>query len=352
MTTDFLMPLRRLHGRMYEAKRERKEVGYLCRQIKETDENTALFVLSPSHGNLGDHAIALSTIKLLKEMKIKYIEITTVQLSRLKRYHKLNVMNGHRIIVNGGGNLGTLWFEVEELFRCVIRENPDSIIFCFPNTIFYEKTKWGNEELERSKEIYNHHPALQLYAREKASFDFMTGLYRNVKLVPDMVLFMNESQPQKKRAGCLLCLRRDQEKTCTEEQEKMILKSAQKLFREQVKYTDTYLEHGVSPEKRMQALEVKFDEFRGAQLVVTDRLHGMIFAAITGTPCIMIDSKSPKVRGCYEWIRHLDYIRFADTAEQIEALYAKMPKCEKLYDNTELLPYWDILKTDILNFRG
>ena len=352
MTADFLMPLRRLHGRMYEAKKERKEICYLCRRIKEADESTIFFVLSPSHGNLGDHAIALSTIDMLTEMEIQYIEITTAQLSQLKHHHKLSVMNGHRIIVNGGGNLGTLWFDVEELFRSVICENPNSIIFCLPNTIFYEKTEWGDEELKRSKEIYNHHPALQLYAREKASFDFMSQLYRNVKLVPDMVLFMDKSQTQKKRQGCLLCMRSDREKTCTDEQEKQIWASAQKLFRDQVKYTDMCLDHGVSPAKRKQELKVKFDEFRNAQLVITDRLHGMIFAAITGTPCIVIDSKSPKVRGCYEWIRYLDYIRFADTAEQIEALYADIPKGEKRYDNTVLFPYLDILKTDILNFRG
>lgn len=352
MTADFLMPLRRLHGHMYEAKKERDEVGCLCRRIKEADEDTILFVLSPSHGNLGDHAIALSTISLLTEMKIKYIEITTAQLSRLKRHRKLGVMNGHKILVNGGGNLGTLWFHLEELFRSVIRENPNSIIFCLPNTIFYEKTEWGSEELERSKEIYNHHPALQLYAREKTSFDFMAGIYHNVKLVPDMVLFMDKLQAQKKRQGCLLCLRSDREKTRTEEQERQITISVQNLFGGHVTYTDMCLDHGVLPEARVQALEEKFDEFRSAQLVITDRLHGMIFAAITGTPCIVVDSKSPKVRGCYEWIRHLKFIRFADKAEQIESLYAQMSTENNHYDNEMLLPYWNILKQDILEFKG
>lgn len=78
----------------------------------------------------------------------------------------------------------------------------------------------------------------------------------------------------------------------------------------------------------------------------------MIFAAITGTPCIVVDSKSPKVRGCYEWIRHLDYIRFADHAEQIEALYADMPKGKNRYDNETLRPYWDVLKKDLAEFKG
>ncbi len=352
MAADFLMPLRRLHGRMYEADREWKEVKDICKRLKEADESTVLFVLSPSHGNLGDHAIALSATELLTEMKLEYIELTTIQLRRLKRFHRLGAMNGHKIIVNGGGNMGTLWFNVERLFRCIIRENPKSIIFCLPNTVFYEKTEWGSRELERSKGIYRHHPALLLYAREQTSYSVMSGIYRNVKLVPDMALFMNKSQVKKNRTGCLLCLRSDLEKTRSEKDEKQILKSAQGLFCEQVKYTDMCLEHGVLPDKRIQELEAKLDEFRGAQLVITDRLHGMIFAAVTGTPCIVINSKSHKVRGCYEWVRHLDYIRFADTAEQIEALYADMPKGENRYDNEALLPYREILKKDILDFRG
>ncbi len=337
---------------MYEAKKEREEVACLCKRIEEADKSVVLFVLSPSHGNLGDHAIALSTLNLLTEMKIKYIEITTAQLIRLKRHRKLKVMNGHRIIVNGGGNLGTLWFDVEELFRGIINANPNSVIFCLPNTIFYENTDWGNKELENSKIIYNKHSSIQLYARENLSFKFMNGLYRNVKLVPDMVLFMDKSQTQKDRNGCLICLRNDREKTRTEEQEKKILATADNLFHEHIKYTDMCLTHGIPPEKREKALEEKFDEFKSAQLVITDRLHGMIFSAITGTPCIVIDSKSPKVRGCYEWIHNLDYIRFADNVEQIEGLYKQMPKGENHYDNRLLLPYRDVLKKDISEFKG
>lgn len=38
---------------------------------------------------------------------------------------------------------------------------------------------------------------------------------------------------------------------------------------------------------RKEALSDLFDQFRSLQLIVTDRLHGMIFAAITSTPCIV-----------------------------------------------------------------
>ena len=99
---------------------------------------------------------------------------------------------------------------------------------------------------------------------------------------------------------------------------------------------------------RDSALEKQFDAFRHAELVVTDRLHGMIFSAITGTPCIVINSRSPKVKGCYEWIKQLDYIKFCDDVSAITDIYNQINIKEHSYDNNDLLPYYEKLKKDIL----
>ena len=90
------------------------------------------------------------------------------------------------------------------------------------------------------------------------------------------------------------------------------------------------------------------EQFAHAELVITDRLHGMIFCAITGTPCIVINSKSPKVAGCYEWIKNLDYIRFAENAASIKDEYNKIPKGENIYDHSKLDPYFDELRNDLI----
>lgn len=79
-----------------------------------------------------------------------------------------------------------------------------------------------------------------------------------------------------------------------------------------------------------------------------NRVHGMIFCAITGTPCIVIDSKSSKVRGCYKWIRNLDYIRFADNVSQIVNEYYEIPKSIHKYDKSHLEHYYQELSDDIL----
>jgi pyruvyl transferase EpsI len=109
-------------------------------------------------------------------------------------------------------------------------------------------------------------------------------------------------------------------------------------------------EYSISVDRRDEELEKKFEEFRHAELIITDRLHGMIFAAITGTPCIVINSKSPKVKGCYEWIKDLDYIRFADNVEYIIDEYNKIPKGIHVYQNNHLLHYYEELSKDLFNY--
>lgn len=350
MGKDILYPLRRLHGLLIEEKLRRVEKAHykaILAQKKQVNPKVAYLVLTPEHTNLGDHAIASEEAKLLQGLGIDYIEITGEQLQTMQHKKVLDVMNKTPILINGGGNMGTLWFDVERLMRDVVKYNPKSPIFILPNTIFYEDSDYGRKELENSQKIYNSHKRLTLYAREKASLAVMKNVYNNVKLVPDMVLCRNECVDGLTRSGCLICLRNDLEKTVSSGESAVIAEQLQQLFGDHVAVTDTHAKQNVPVEQREAALTKKFDEFRSAELVITDRLHGMIFCAITGTPCIVLDSKSPKVRGCYEWIKHLDYIRFADSPEDIAAQYQTIPVGPHAYDNTHLMHYYEQLAEDM-----
>lgn len=342
---DILYPLRKLHGRIHDF----RTIAWPIIMQRIHHPKAVFLVLTPEHGNLGDHAIAQAEIKMLNEIGVEFIELTGKALLPLVYSRWLNVMNGKPILITGGGNLGTLWFEVERITRKIISDNPKSPIIIFPNTIYYEDSTWGSEELEQSIQLYGKHLNLHIYAREHFSFEMMSKIYRNVQLVPDMVLSLNETRVDRHRKGCLLCLRNDCEKTRTTEDEAAIFQQATTLFGENVHYTDMCVNYSISIEQREKELSQKFDEFRRASLVITDRLHGMIFCAITGTPCIVINSKSPKVRGCYQWINNLDYIQFADHVSDISKLYQSIPVGDHIYSNTHLLPYYQKLMDDISN---
>lgn len=351
MDKDILYPLRWLHGQAYEAKIRHKTRQAFRKQFQEMrkqNPKTVFLVMTPEHGNLGDHAIAYAETTMLKKLGIDYLEVTGRQLDEWKYRGVLDLMNGCPILFQGGGYLGTLWFRSEECLREILKKNPKSLIMFLPNTIFYEDSDWGREEFEKSVQCYNRHKRLRLYARERTSYEVMRKVYHNVKLIPDMVLSLEQCGRKQDRHGCLLCLRNDCEKTRTEAQEHVLRQQAAKLFGNAVSDTDMVTKGPITAEKREAALQTKFDEFSAAELVITDRLHGMIFCAITGTPCIVVDSKSPKVRGCYEWINGLDYIRFVDDVEQISEEFHKIPKKEHIYNTAHLVKYYEELAQDIL----
>lgn len=349
MSGEMFLSLRRLHGKLYEANIKRKLRKEYKKQFRRNPK-TVFLLLTPEYGNLGDHAIAKSTTDFLRNNGINFIEITERMFGEMKGRNQVNVFNGFPILIIGGGNMGTLWMNFENSHREIVQKNPKSSIWFLPNTIFYENNEWGQEELHKTMEIYNRHKHLKFFARERHSFEFMKTIYKNVDLIPDMVLFLDRQNGVKQaRKGCLLCLRSDIEKTRTEVEEQLIRRQATELFGTNVANTDMIVPGGVTVENRDSALQMKFNEFAGAELVITDRLHGMIFCAITGTPCIVVNSKSPKVRGCYEWIKELDYIRFADDVNRIASEYGKIPKIEHIYVNSRFQEYYDELAQAILN---
>ena len=354
MSMNNFIYLRRLHGRVHEAIfRQKMKKTYKERFVRpflqknKNGKKCVFLVLTPEHTNLGDHAIAKAEIELLENNNIEHVEITGKQLEEMQNKRLLNLLNKHPIIINGGGNLGTLWFEVEQLMRDIISANPKSPIFIFPNTFYYEDSEWGKSELQRSVKLYNSHKKLHIYAREQFSFEKMLPLYRDVKLVPDMVLSQNECVENESREGCLLCLRNDCEKTISEQEKAVLFEELTEIFGENIRYTDTHSPQNVLPQDRNEALELKYQEFRNAKLVITDRLHGMIFAAITGTPCIVINSKSPKVLGCYNWIKELEYIKFCDDVKTVRELYNSIPKEKYCYNNLKFKDLYHRLEEDL-----
>lgn len=336
--------LRVLHGRFHEW---RVHVWpYYLQRFR--NPRSVYLIYTPTHGNLGDHAIAQAETLWLNELRIPFIEVTSSRLHKWDGLRCLKVMNGRTILVHGGGYLGTIWPESEELIRHVMEATPRSRILFFPNTFYYDANQKAYLDLQEYARPYNAHRHLKLYAREEISYDTMQTVFRNTGLAPDMVLRLNKCEQGITRSGCVLCLRSDREKLRSEQCDSVISIQLQQIFGDQISNHDMNLPYPVSLATRADELKKQFDYFRHAELVVTDRLHGMIFCAISGTPCIVINSMSHKIQGCYEWIKDLPYIRFCDRVEEIRTIYQSIPKQTWQYDEGKLLPFYISLEYDIL----
>lgn len=322
-------------------------VSGLKRKIKH-DPHLLFWVLTPVHENIGDQAIALAEQRMLISLGVKYCEVTDDMLGILKEKNALGIFNGNPVLFHGGGYLGTLWFNEEELVRELIAGNPDSPMLFMPNTLYFDDDRDGLSELQKSAESYGSNKKLKIYAREKKSHDMLIKMGVSAGIAPDSVMSLKADDVTANRSGCLLLLRSDCEKTRTYDDDKKLLKALGSVFGDNITRSDTVVYHMISVAQREAEVNDFLSKVRGSELVVTDRLHGMVLSAVTGTPCIVLNSRSHKVRCSYEWLKDLDYIRFCDEPDRIAEIYDDMPHGGQVYDNSRLSDLYSELKEDIL----
>lgn len=318
--------------------------AYLAKTVMDVlfkTGTTYRFILigSPLHGNLGDHAISIAERQMLFEhfKQNPVIEISGRDFKILRKFLSRFVSKKDIVLISGGGFLGNLWLNEEEMVRQVILSFPQNSIYILPQTVFYSKDEAGQNELKKSKDIYSNHKKLHMFLRENNSLEFVRKNFETlyyVECVPDMVLYLDFSKPDLKRSNILFCFREDKEKRLNQE----ALADIHMYFRGKgfrTIHTSTVLDRGIPFRCRNEILNEKLAEFKTSRLVITDRLHGMLFAAVTATPCIAFDNLSGKVRGVYEWISDLEYIKFAQTPADIVEYSEELLNMEICkYDNT------------------
>ena len=300
-------------------------------------KNHVFIIGEPRHGNIGDSAIAEAERNFINDVFGGNCRISDVFMDDYKYdypfWDKL-IQKKDIICMNGGGNFGDLWYE-EELFREeVIKRFPNNRIIMFPQSMLFSSA----EKLKRAVEVYNGHRNLTIMARDKISYDSMKKSFNKCKILftPDIVLsygkyVKNDLSDSRENIG--LFMRNDLEREINDESAeelKEYLKKKNYHFDE----SDMVDPVSITIENRAELVKNKFRKISGYRLVITDRLHAMIFCAITKTPCIVFANNHHKVTGCYEWLKSLDYIRLvssvSEAAELIDSFYNKKEFTEEL----------------------
>ncbi|MCR5455133.1 MAG: polysaccharide pyruvyl transferase family protein [Bacteroidales bacterium] len=272
---------------------------------------------SPEHGNLGDQAISIAERKLLKQNNIRCAEISGNLYRRLKKLIKPFVKKNDAIGITGGGFLGSLWKLEDDMVNDIILTFKKNKIVIFPQTLFFDN---DDDKLNFVK-IYSTHNNLHIFLRENNSFSLVQSILGdNFKayLVPDMVLSLdtNDIAPERKNT-ILLCLREDKESVLSENSKKYIRQFAEKENCDVKSITTNIPHRQILFEKRDNAVKEILTEIKSSRLMITDRLHAMIFAYITGTPCYVFDNLSRKVSGVYEWIKDCGFIKLVSNISEI-----------------------------------
>lgn len=285
---------------------------------------SAILIATPKHGNLGDQAIVLAQREFLAD---NFPELSVFEIQRYqyelasKRIAEL-VRPCDLIVIDGGGNVGTLWPEENEKMNDIVCRFSDNPVVVFPQTAYFANTDEGRECERRTAEAYASNHRLVFFSRDKATYKEVASMSPSTVnlFVPDIVLY-HDASSRSDRSGALLCLRDDKERTISEGASD-VLRRMLEAHGLAVSETSTvvFAPKRIYEKNRVRLLSKKWAEFSSAEVVVTDRLHGMIFSAITGTPCVALDNVSHKVSQGNEWIRHIVNIKVAASPEEVPAL--------------------------------
>lgn len=293
------------------------------------------------HGNLGDSAISLAEEKCLKDSGSRYTLFSANDVFTRERLLASVTPHSKTILLNGGGSIGCIWKHEEEKIRRLVTGFGAYKVIVFPQTVtFNMKTESGRKYFEESKKIYSANPNLHIFVREKKSLDFIKEQMPTIKttLVPDIVAYMEAYVSKKERKGVLMCLRSDREKKVDGNIVESIINEINTIYPdEKIEFTDTVINKKVTAKIREREVTNKLDEFASAKLIITDRLHGMLFAAISGTPCIAFGNSNGKVKGVYEWIKDNEYIRYMEDAKAFSNILKDLDLNKKYrYENVNI----------------
>lgn len=318
--------------------------------IIDDDKNTVFVFGVSSQINFGDLAISYAQEQFCNKYlnEFNYVEILDYQNTSGIEAVKENIRVGDVIFVSGGGNVGNLYMFSEVNRRDVIEAFPDNLIVSFPQSYFFTNDSSGSEELGNSKKIYEKNCNFVLTARESLSRDKMENNFRNrVIFCPDIVLSLNESktQNQTSRRGILGVMRNDEEKIGKINEYKELFTSLDEIGKIQFSDNNIGIPRIVKRKDRKNILKRRFDQFNRSKLVITDRLHGMLFSVITGTPCIVFNNSNSKVKYSYlNWLtaqKNVLFVTDQTVDELVEWAKQSVSKEYSVQDRHEM--YSDLL---------
>lgn len=282
---------------------------------------------TPNHGNVGDQAIAYAQKYFLNKNfpHVKYFELTSKDTIINLEFIRKNISKRTIVFIHGGRNFGNLYPQEEKIRQDIIKSLIYNPIISFPQSIFLDKSDNSNDYLNNIINVYSSHKNLTLIAREEESYNFLKKVLPNnlILEIPDIVIGLSnelrlEDEIRQQTSLCLL--RNDKEKHIDDN----FINELNFFLKENFKYktviSDTQLGGGhiIEIEDRAKLLMDFWQDMTKYNLVITDRLHGMIFSFITQTPCIVLKNNNHKIESTYKsWLSSSNKILYIDNSRQI-----------------------------------
>ena len=304
-----------IHALIY-AKPNRK--AFTKRLARCNPAKTIILANTASFRNLGDHAITLGELAFLKYYFPSY-DVLEIFSEEWRQMHGIDLSDllgkSPAILLHGGGYLGTLWSGGEERTAMDIISHAGAIPCAyFPQTMYYSSDTTGAKTLLERQSFYKAHNNVSFILRDKNSYTFAAEHFPQERMLfaPDAALFLEDPTKDLPRKGVTICLRNDEECVLEMDMRQHISAILNELT-VPYHFTDTVAPDFFPLEERSEKVNEKLQEFKSSELVITDRLHALIFCAITHTPCIALNNINGKVEGSYYWLQSFPFLHIAQS---------------------------------------
>ncbi len=243
----------------------------------------------PDHANVGDSAIWLGELALLRE-------ITGRDPCYVSTWHDFDLDAFHDacpdgiLFLHGGGNLGDIWPHHQRFREDILARVRDRPVVQLPQSIHFRVPS----EVDRFAALVADHPDFVLYVRDTRSLDFARKhLACPSHLAPDSAYALGAQSRDAAQCDVLMLMRTD------DERQGYALPSADPATVVDWLEDDADLPAGINPKAREAQAVARVD--RGLRLlargrvVVTDRLHAHILADLLGIPHVVLDNDYGKI---------------------------------------------------------
>ncbi len=243
----------------------------------------------PDHANVGDSAIWLGELALLRQITGRDpCYVSTWNDFDLDAFR--NACPDGVLFLHGGGNLGDIWPHHQRFREDILARVGDRPVVQLPQSIHFR----APPKVDRFAALVADHRDFVLYVRDTRSLDFARKhLNCPSQLAPDSAYALGEQSRDAAQCDVLMLMRTD------DERQGYALPSADPATVVDWLEDDADLPVGIDIKAREAQAVARVD--RGLRLlargrvVVTDRLHGHILAALLGIPHVVLDNDYGKI---------------------------------------------------------
>lgn len=309
----------------------------------------------PRHSNLGDHAQTLAVEKFFQE---KFQDYQVIKLLRNEidgpRWNKLtcSIQEDDLIFIHSSGDFGSRYHRFTEkdawgghhpqknsppqesswhdIRKKIIDAFPKNRVIQLPTTVYYESNEKGRKTQEEDRRFYSDKNFLVLCREPESTSILSKSAVCESCFFPDFVFYLKPKRISHVRKGGLIVLREDSESKFSQAEKDRLIDATRKIVPSVFVKNIQKAPFSMTPMVLENYLNEVFRIYQRYQFVITDFMHGMIFAVINKTPCIAFDGAIPHKVGGYKEILSRS-VKFAKNEGEIPALIKEI-LCEPYHD--------------------